>query len=78
MCQKSHVCAFLISSCIIILILGLGLGLSYRKRSENITELNSTATYPGSTLENRHVSYMGTYSSGAVASDGKPCAKIGT
>ena len=90
-CRRSHVFILLSTLAIIALILGLGLGLSYRNDKssktlihddipENKTPISEADDrIPDFTSEpsQKHSSKMGIYARAAVASDGKPCAKIG-
>ena len=90
-CRKSHVIVILITLSIIALILGLGIGLSHRNKKELVTNANNdispvvtisdkgveTSPETTTTTTNEVFTNSGTFSNAAVASDGKPCAKIG-
>ena len=87
-CRRSHVFILLSTLAIIALILGLGLGLTYRNNKSSQTLINDDIpenNTPTSRSDDRitseppqkHSSKMGIYARAAVASDGKPCAKIG-
>ena len=80
-----------VTLCVLALILGLGFGLTYRNKNEINEGLNNNIdkvvtlsdevlhTSPKSTLKTSEnpTNNGGTYANAAVASDGKPCAKIG-
>ena len=90
-CRKSHVLVILITLSVIALVLGLGFGLSHRNKDEVIAEENlgitqvvtisdelpQTSPKSIERTSEKTISNGGTYSKAAVASDGKPCAKIG-
>ena len=81
----------LITLSFLALILGLGFGLSYRNKDEAIAEESigithvvtisdkvvQTSPKSNERTSEKTISNGGTYSKAAVASDGKPCAKIG-
>ena len=90
-CQRSHALVLFITVAIFALVLGLGIGISYRNKKAVTTDVNHSV--PGIEATTQHLiwpsqkqiprkkslrpSHSGTYSRAAVASDGRPCAKIG-
>ena len=89
--QRSHALVLLITVAIFALVLGLGVGISYRNKKAVTTDVNYSipsieATTPRRVWtsikqipQKKHLppSHSGTYLRAAVASDGRPCAKIG-
>ena len=90
-CQRSHALVLFITVAIFALVLGLGIGISYRNKKAVNTDVKYSIPVIEATTQ--HVvwpsqkqippkksllpSHSGTYSRAAVASDGRPCAKIG-
>ena len=90
-CQRSHALVLFITVAIFALVLGLGVGISYRNKKAVTTDVNYSI--PGIEATTQHLvwpspkqiprkkslppTHSGTYSRAAVASDGRPCAKIG-
>ena len=90
-CQRSHALVLFITVAIFALVLGLGIGISYRNKKAVTTDVNHSI--PGIEATTQHLvwpsqkqipqkkhlppSHSGTYLRAAVASDGRPCAKIG-
>ena len=90
-CQKGHILVLLIALAIIALILGLGFGLTSGSDIEPISN-GADVVYESPTINYKLVEHtpkstllpkdpapnnLGIYHKAAVASDGKPCAKIG-
>ena len=90
-CQRSHALVLFITVAIFALVLGLGIGISYRNKKAVTTDINDSIHGIEATTQRRVwsspkqiprkksllPSHSGTYSRAAVASDGRPCAKIG-